>query len=149
MAKIKVSSTALNSKVFYLHEAGSDGKPNTRTVTRQDNKIINVIDNPPSKVVTILGRHQYSQQNQGFISPYAITEIEAKDWEHIQTEYKHDCDIKLGLIFAGKNEGETLARSVDSEQQNRENGTELLTEKTLASSSMPLKASNVIASNGM
>ena len=131
MAKIKVSSTLQNSVVFNLHELIKDDKGLLVAKSRdyrkdRDGNIVATHEIPPLKSIVIKGRNKQAKEMRGFETPYALTEMDSKDWEHLQAEYAYTYEIKTGLIFAEKNEGETIARSLDDDQQAKKTGTDPL-----------------------
>ncbi len=136
MALIKVSSTLENSMRYPLHELIKDEKGSLKGKSRNfvknsDGEIIRVDEIPAFKTIVIKGRNRASKEMKGFVAPYALTTMESKDWEHLKAQYGYAYEVKNGLIFADKNEGETIARSLSDEQKEKKTGTDPLTVKDL------------------
>ena len=103
MAIIKVASLHENSINFNIFEGNM-----RHFVMDNDNRAKIIHEGTISKTVTIIGVHPFNFQNKGF-GTYALTDVDSKDWEYIKERYSYVHYIKNGLIFAGKNEMETLA----------------------------------------
>ena len=119
MATIKIGSYAENSMVFYLHDT-----EHARTFILDGSTKLptHVIPNAVAKTIVIMGVHPYNENN-AFKSPCAFTDIDSADWEAIQKTYAHSHFIKNKIIFAGKNENETLAIARAGEAKEYKTGT--------------------------
>lgn len=137
MANIKVCSMLQNSMRYDLHELYKDDKGILKAKARNyylddKGKIISIDEIPPFKTIIIEGRHPYFKRTK-LMSPFVMNTVETKDWEHIKQQYHYTCEIKNGLIFANKNDMETLAQAECSETQSKKTGTDPLTPKDLVS----------------
>ena len=118
MATIRVANTAENSLNFEIY-AGEK----SREFIMKDSSVDRVINCPIIKTITILGVHAYMETNK-LITACAFTEVDAKDWEYIQKMHANNYFIKNKIVFAGKNETETLAIVRAAEMKEFKTGTE-------------------------
>ncbi len=138
MAMIQVASMCENSIKFPLHELFKNDKGHYIAKTNQiindvnahGNNIEKLIPIPAFKEIVIIGKHT-KYRISGIMSPYALTEIDDKTWEHIKIEYAHSYEIKSGLIFADKDNIKTELKARDQEIQSIETTTKKRTEKTM------------------
>lgn len=83
------------------------------------------------RILTIVGKNKASADPSGLLLPFGRTKMDVKDFEEIKKKYAHMYELRMGIIFAEKNESENIAKAIDSETQSKPRGTEKIKAKDL------------------